>query len=167
MEGNKIAALNVQLDFPSMRLHIDMRSYVKDLLLSLNWPMPKKAQLSPFIATPIANGQKTQFTPDKDTAAPLLPKRLKRIQKIIGPYLIMQELSITSCWLHLMPSAHNKLRQWYTLNNLSKHCWTTLPHTPIMALSTEQVTWCSAHMQMQDTSMRVDPAAGQVHIFTS
>ncbi len=58
-----------------------MRSYVKDLLLSLNWPMPKKPQLSPFTTAPIAYGQKTQFTPDKDTSAPLLPKCLKCIQK--------------------------------------------------------------------------------------
>jgi hypothetical protein len=32
----------------------------------------------------------------------------------------MQELLITSCWLHSMPSAHDKLWQWYTMNNLSK-----------------------------------------------
>ncbi len=41
----------------------------------------------PFTATPIAYGQKTQYTPDKDTSAPLLPKRLKCIQKIIGSLL--------------------------------------------------------------------------------
>jgi len=46
--------------------------------------MPKKPQLLPFTATPITYGQKTQFTPDKDTSAPLLPEGLKRIQKIIG-----------------------------------------------------------------------------------
>jgi hypothetical protein len=36
------------------------------------------------------------------------------------------------------------------------------PHTPTRALSTEQVTWCSAHMQMQDTSMRLNPTAEQM-----
>jgi hypothetical protein len=64
-----------------------MRSYIKDLLLSLNWPMAKKTQLVPFSATLILSGQKTQFTPDKDTSAPLLPKRLKSIQKIIESLL--------------------------------------------------------------------------------
>jgi hypothetical protein len=42
----------------------------------------------PFIATPIAYGQKTQLTPEEDTSATLLPERLLRVQKIIGslPY---------------------------------------------------------------------------------
>ncbi len=85
MAGDKIAGLNVQWDFPSKQVHIDMRSYVKDLLLSLNLPMPKKPQLSPFTAMLIAYCQKAHFTPDKNTLAPLLPKCLKRIQIIIGP----------------------------------------------------------------------------------
>jgi hypothetical protein len=56
--GNKIAGLNVQLDFPSKQVRIDMKSYANNLLLSLNWPMPKKPQLLPFTAAPIAYGQK-------------------------------------------------------------------------------------------------------------
>jgi hypothetical protein len=39
---NKIAGFNVQWDFMGKQVRIDMRSYIKDLLLSLNWPMPKK-----------------------------------------------------------------------------------------------------------------------------
>jgi hypothetical protein len=58
MAGNKIAGLNVQWDFPSKQVRMDMKSYVKDLLLSLNRPMPKKPQLLPFTATPIAYGKK-------------------------------------------------------------------------------------------------------------
>ncbi len=49
--------------------------------------MAKKPQLLPFTATPIAYGQKNQFTPDKDTSAPLLPDHIKRIQKIIESLL--------------------------------------------------------------------------------
>ncbi len=64
-----------------------MKSYVNNLLLSLNWPMPKKPQLLPFTATPIAYGQKNQYTPDKDTLASLSPERIKRVQKIIGSLL--------------------------------------------------------------------------------
>jgi hypothetical protein len=63
MAGNKIAGLN----FPSKRVRIDMKSYVNDLLLSLNWPMPKKPQHLPFTATPNAYVQNTQYMPDKDT----------------------------------------------------------------------------------------------------
>jgi hypothetical protein len=64
-----------------------MKSFVDNLLLSLNWPMPKKPQLLPFTATPITYGQKTQYTPDKDTSASLLPERIKHVQKIIGSLL--------------------------------------------------------------------------------
>ncbi len=74
----------------------------------------------------------------------------------------MQELLITSCWVLSILSAHDKLRQCYTLNNVSECSWTQSPHTSMMTLSTEQVTWCSAPMQMQDTSMRLDPTAEQV-----
>ncbi len=87
MAGNKIAGLNVQWGFPSKRLRIDMNSYVNNLLLSLNWPMPKKPQLMPFTTTPIAYGQKDQYTPGKDTSAPLLPECIKHIQKIIWSLL--------------------------------------------------------------------------------
>ncbi len=48
MPGNKITGLNVKWDFPSNRVRIDMKSYVNNLLLSLNWPMLKKPQLSMF-----------------------------------------------------------------------------------------------------------------------
>jgi hypothetical protein len=64
-----------------------MKSYVNDLLLNLNWSMPKKPQLLPFTATPTAYGQKTQFTPDKDTLAPLLTDCIKPVHKIIGSLL--------------------------------------------------------------------------------
>jgi hypothetical protein len=63
-----------------------MKSYVNNLLLSLNWPMPQKPHLLPFSTTPIAYGQKTQHTPDKDTLASLLPEHIKHIQKSIVLY---------------------------------------------------------------------------------
>jgi hypothetical protein len=87
LTGNKITGLNVQWNFPSKRVRIDMKSYVNDLLLSLNWPMPKKPQLLPFTTMPIAYGQKTKYMPDKDTSAPLSLECIKRIQKIIGSLL--------------------------------------------------------------------------------
>ena len=87
MAGNKITGLNVQWDFPSKQVCIDMKSYVNNLLLNLNWHMPKKPQLLPFTATPIAYGQKPQFMPDEDTMAPLSPNCIKRVQKTIGSLL--------------------------------------------------------------------------------
>ncbi len=97
MAGNKIMGLNVQWDLPSKQVRIDMKSYVNDLLLSLNWPMPEKPQLLPFTATPIADGQKIQYTPDEDTSALLSPERIKSIQKLSGPSCIMHKLSTISC----------------------------------------------------------------------
>jgi hypothetical protein len=79
--------LKCPMGFPSKQVRIDMKSYVNDLLLSLNWPMPKKPQLLPFTATPIAYGQEIQYTSDNDTLAPLSPERIKHIQKIIGSLL--------------------------------------------------------------------------------
>ncbi len=76
MTRNKIAGINVQWDFLGQRARIDMQTYIDTLLLTLDWPMPRKRQLSPFIATPIAYGPKTQLTPEEDTSAPLLAKRL-------------------------------------------------------------------------------------------
>ncbi len=87
MAGDKIVGLNVQWDFPSQGVCIDMKAYVINLLLSLNWPMPKDPQLLPFIATLIAYGQKTQYIPDKNTLASLLPECIKRIQKVIRSLL--------------------------------------------------------------------------------
>ena len=36
MAGNKIAGINVQWDFPSRRVHIDIRTYIDTLLLTLD-----------------------------------------------------------------------------------------------------------------------------------
>ena len=84
MVGDKIAGINVQWDFPSRRVRIDMRTYIDTLLLTLDWPKLQKPQLLPLIATPIAYGQKTQLMPEEDTSATLLPERLLCVQKIIG-----------------------------------------------------------------------------------
>ncbi len=98
MAGNKIAGLNVQWDFPSKQVCINMKSYVNNLILNLNWPIPKKPQLLPFTATPIAYGQKNQFTPDKDTLTPLSSDLDSAFKKSSGPSCIMHKLSTISCW---------------------------------------------------------------------
>ena len=87
MAGNKIAGINVQWDFLGRRVCIDMQTYIVNLLLTLNWPKPRKPQLSPFIATHFAYGKKTQLTPDEDRSALLSPERLLCVQKIVGSLL--------------------------------------------------------------------------------
>jgi hypothetical protein len=64
-----------------------MQTYINNLLLTLNWPKPRKPQLSPFIATHFAYGKKTQLTPDEDRSALLSPERLLCVQKIVGSLL--------------------------------------------------------------------------------
>ena len=87
MVGDKIAGITVQWDFLGRRVCIDMQTYINNLLLTLNWPRPRKPQLSPFIATPIAYSKKTQLTPDEDRPALLSLKRLWRVQKIVESLL--------------------------------------------------------------------------------
>ncbi len=97
MAGNKIAGINIQWDFLSRRVRIDMGTYIDTLLLTLNWPKPQKPQLLPFIAMPIAYGQKTQLTPEEDTSATLSPERLLHVQKVIGSLLYYAREWTTYC----------------------------------------------------------------------
>jgi len=64
-----------------------MQTYIDTLLTILDWPKPRKPQLSTFIATHIAYGHKTQLTPEEDTSAPLSAECLLQVQKIIGSLL--------------------------------------------------------------------------------
>ncbi len=63
---------------------------------------------------------KKPVTPDKDISAPPVTRTPQAHSQNIGS---------------LLYSAHNKIRQWYTLNNLLKCSWTMLPPTTMMALS--------------------------------
>jgi hypothetical protein len=156
MVGDKIAGINVQLDFPSQRVRIDMQTYIDTLLLTLDWIKLQKPQLSPFIAAPIAYGQKTQ-TPEEDTSATLSPECLLHVQKIIGLLLY---------YARAVDKLLANLKQQYARNNLSTHFWTTWPRIPMMALSTELMTWYSVRTRMQATSTKPNLAAEPGHTST-
>jgi hypothetical protein len=96
MADNKIVGLNVQWDFPSKQICIDMKSYVNNLL-SLNCPMPKKAQLLPFTVTPIAYGQKPSTHQTKTHWHHCCQNSSSAFKKKSGPYYIMHKLSSISC----------------------------------------------------------------------
>ncbi len=98
MAGNKIAGLNAPWDFPSKQVHVDMKSYVNVLLLSLNWPMPKKPQLSPFTGTPIAYGQKTSTRQTKTHRLLCCQNVSSAFKKLSSPFFIMHKLLTISCW---------------------------------------------------------------------
>ncbi len=73
MKGDKIAGINLQWDFASKRVRLDMRNYIGDLLTSLNWAHPKTPQRTPFKAAPIAYGQKPNWHQKKMHQPPLPP----------------------------------------------------------------------------------------------
>ena len=98
MAGNKIVGLNVQWDFPSKQVRIDMKSYVNNLLLSLNWPMPKKPQLLPFTATPSHMAKKTNTCQTKTHRLLCCQNISNAFKKLLGPSCIMHKLSTISCW---------------------------------------------------------------------
>eukprot|EP00804_Cyclotella_cryptica_P000723 CCRYP_001011-RA/>CCRYP_001011-RA protein AED:0.46 eAED:0.46 QI:0/-1/0/1/-1/1/1/0/79 len=64
-----------------------MKEYIATLLFKYNHPLPKKRQLSPFRATPIVYGAKTQFSIDPDVSPPLSAEGIKCIQGIVGALL--------------------------------------------------------------------------------
>ena len=166
MAGDNIAGINVQWDFPGRRVRIDMRTYIDTLLLTLDWPKPRKRQLSPFIATPIAYGQKTQLTPEEDTSAPLSPERLLRVQKVIGSLLYYARAVDNKLLVALNAIAAVNLKQQYTQNSSFTHFLTMLLHIPMTVLCTELATWCSVRMRMQATSTNPNLAAEPRHTST-
>jgi hypothetical protein len=89
MTGDKIVGLNVRWDFPSKLVHINMKSYVTNLLLNLNWPMPQKPQLLPFTETPIAYGQKPSTHQAHIHWYPCCQNTSNAFKKLSGPYCII------------------------------------------------------------------------------
>ncbi len=167
MAGDKIAGLNVQWNFPSKQVCIDMRSYVNNLLLNLNWLMPKKPQLSLLTAKPIAYGQKKQFTPDEDTSAPLSPDSIKRIQKIIGSLLYYAQAVDNKLLVALNAISTQQAKATIHMEQLVEtllNYFATYPNNGIVYRASDMVL---AHMQIQATSTKLDRAAEQVHTSSS
>jgi hypothetical protein len=98
MAGNKIAGLNVQWDFPSKQVRIDMKSYVNDILLNLSWPMPKKPQLLPFAVALTHMAKKPSSYQTKTHQLLCCQIVSSACKKSSGPSCIMHELLTTSCW---------------------------------------------------------------------
>jgi hypothetical protein len=44
IKGDKIAGINIQWDFMSKQVQLDMQNYISELLTSLNWSWPTKPQ---------------------------------------------------------------------------------------------------------------------------
>eukprot|EP00804_Cyclotella_cryptica_P027782 CCRYP_009193-RA/>CCRYP_009193-RA protein AED:0.35 eAED:0.35 QI:0/0/0/1/0/0/2/0/335 len=70
-KGDLYAGINLTWNYSTSSCRLTMKEYIASLLFKYNHPHPKKHQLSPFKATPIFYGAKTQFSPDPDVS-PLL-----------------------------------------------------------------------------------------------
>jgi hypothetical protein len=87
MDGDKLAGIAIQWDYPGKRCRLSMPGYIDNLLLKFKHPCPLKPQLSPYTCLPISYGTKTQFSPDEDISELLDDARKHRIQEIIGSLL--------------------------------------------------------------------------------
>jgi hypothetical protein len=110
---------------------------------------------------------KHQLTPDKDTSTPLLPDLIKRVQKIIGSLLYYAQAVNNNLLVALNAISAQQAKVTVHTEQLMETLLNYVATYPMMALSTDQVTWYFAHMQMQDTSMKLDLAAEQVHTSSS
>ena len=111
MAGDKIAGINVQWDIPGKRVRIDMQTYINNLLLTLNWPRPRKPQLSPFIATPIAYSRKRSSLWMKTDQLYSHPNTFGVYRRSLGHSCTTQEPWTTSYLLRSMPLPCANLKQ--------------------------------------------------------
>ncbi len=61
-KGDLYAGINLAWNYSKRTCCLTMEEYIATLLFKYNHPLPKKRQLSPFKATPIIYGAKTQFS---------------------------------------------------------------------------------------------------------
>jgi hypothetical protein len=95
------AGINLAWNYAKRTCRLTVEEYVATLLFKYNHPLPKKCQLSPFKATPIVYGAKTQFSPDPDDS-PLLPTAdIKHVQGIVGA-LLYYDRAIDNKLLHAL-----------------------------------------------------------------
>eukprot|EP00804_Cyclotella_cryptica_P017822 CCRYP_001229-RA/>CCRYP_001229-RA protein AED:0.18 eAED:0.18 QI:0/0/0/0.66/1/1/3/0/737 len=86
-KGDLYAGINLAWNYSARSCRLTMKEYIGTLLFKYNHPPPKKRQLSPFKATPIVYGAKTQFSSDPDNSPPLPTEGIKRVQGIAGALL--------------------------------------------------------------------------------
>jgi hypothetical protein len=92
MAGDKIAGLNVQWDFPSKQLRIDMNPYVNGLLLSLNWPMPQNPNFCGSLQHQLHMAKKTSTCQTKTHRLLCCQNVSSGFKKLSGLFCIMRLL---------------------------------------------------------------------------
>ena len=64
-----------------------MKNYIKNLLVELKYPMPRKPQPSPHKFREVKYISKTQLAPKEDTSKPLNDAGFHQVQTIVGALL--------------------------------------------------------------------------------
>eukprot|EP00804_Cyclotella_cryptica_P021059 CCRYP_019390-RA/>CCRYP_019390-RA protein AED:0.52 eAED:0.46 QI:0/-1/0/1/-1/1/1/0/174 len=96
-----------------------------------NHPLPKKHQLSPFKATPIIYGAKTQFIPDPDDSPPLSAADVKPLQDIVSALLYYAH-AVDNKLLHALSDIGTEQESaTCRTNEKSPSSWTTQLLTPM------------------------------------
>eukprot|EP00804_Cyclotella_cryptica_P017131 CCRYP_003353-RB/>CCRYP_003353-RB protein AED:0.31 eAED:0.31 QI:0/-1/0/1/-1/1/1/0/405 len=125
-KGDLYAGIYLTWNYSTCSCQLTMKEYIVTLLFKYNHPLAKKCQLSPFKATPIVYGAKTQFCPDPDISPPLLAEGIKRVQGIVGA-LLYYARAIDNKLLHALSDAGTEqasaiCRTNNTINQLLDYC---------------------------------------------
>eukprot|EP00804_Cyclotella_cryptica_P016130 CCRYP_004246-RA/>CCRYP_004246-RA protein AED:0.35 eAED:0.35 QI:0/0/0/0.75/1/1/4/0/1339 len=145
-KGDLYAGINLAWNYSARSCRLTMKEYIATLLFKYNHPPPKKRQLSPFKATPIVYGAKTQFSADPDNSPPLPTEGIKRVQGIVGA-LLYYARAVDNKLLHALSDigteqASATSRTNDKVNQLLDYC-ATYPNDGITYRSSDMVL--SAH----------------------
>lgn len=81
------SGITIKWDYVKRTADLSMPGYITKMLAEFNHPTPKRPQHSPHPHNPITYGAKTQFAPLPESAPPLNPPAVQRIQRIVGTLL--------------------------------------------------------------------------------
>jgi Reverse transcriptase (RNA-dependent DNA polymerase) len=85
--GDTYLGMHLDWDYVTPHIDISMPGYVHKALQRFEHKHPLDPQHAPHAPKPIKYGEKIQYTEDIDTAPPIAPDRVKRLQQIVGTFL--------------------------------------------------------------------------------
>ena len=86
--GQRFCGIHLNWDYTNRTCNLSMPGYVEHTLHKFQHPTPKKLQDSPYPAMAKQYGVQVQLTDPIDNSARLPPHEIKRLQQIIGTFLL-------------------------------------------------------------------------------
>ena len=90
-EGKKFTGIDLDWNYANKHCdrncRLSMINYIKNLLIKMNHPIPRKPQLPPHKCCEVKYGSKNQLAPKEDTSKPLNDAGICRVQTIVGALL--------------------------------------------------------------------------------